>query len=252
MNLFAPNAKKILLVQTLCLFISIYSVFYINWFYFFLSLVFFFLYTILGVALLFHRVLSHRHYIFNPTLEKILILFGTLSNVGSPITWVAIHREHHKFCDTVKDPHSPLYKSIPFVLFFSMFSKVNLRFTRDLLKHKFCIIMHQYYYLIQLAWVILLFSLGGINLVIYCHIVPSSLTWILGSLLNYVNHKFGYTNFNIENKSKNNVFTGILLFGEGWHNNHHAMPNKPNLKIKKNEFDLIHLIAIHLLKGKER
>jgi stearoyl-CoA desaturase (delta-9 desaturase) len=250
MNLFAPTAKKILVVQTLCLFISVFSIFYINWFYFLLSLIFFFLYTILGVALSFHRMLSHRHYKFNSILEKILILFGTLSNVGSPVTWVAIHREHHKFCDTSRDPHSPLYKNIQFVLFFSMFSRVNLRLVRDLLKNKFCILLHQYYYLIQIPWIILLFLLGGINLVIYCHVFPSSVTWVLGSLLNYVNHKFGYTNFNVKNNSKNNTFTGILLLGEGWHNNHHAMPNQPNLRIKKYEFDLIHLISIHLLKGK--
>lgn len=252
MNLFAPTAKKMLAVQTSCLFVSIYGIFYINWLYFLLTFLFFLLYTILGVALTFHRVLSHHQYKFNPILEKILILFGTLSNVGSPITWVAVHREHHKFCDTLQDPHSPVHKNALFVLYFSMFSTVNLRFTKDLLKNKFCIFLHQYYYLIQIPWILLLLLLGGINLIIYCHIIPSSVTWLLGSLLNYTNHKFGYTNFNLKNKSKNNIFTGILLFGEGWHNNHHAMPNKSNLKIKKNEFDLIHLIAVHLLKGQTR
>lgn len=31
--------------------------------------------------------------------------FGELQ--GDPIDWVSVHRYHHQFCDSEKDPHSP-------------------------------------------------------------------------------------------------------------------------------------------------
>lgn len=27
---------------------------------------------------------------------------------GNPIDWVSTHRYHHQFCDSEKDPHSPI------------------------------------------------------------------------------------------------------------------------------------------------
>ncbi|PRQ52679.1 putative acyl-CoA desaturase [Rosa chinensis] len=33
---------------------------------------------------------------------------ATFSSLRSPLDWVSIHRSHHQFTDTVKDPHSPV------------------------------------------------------------------------------------------------------------------------------------------------
>ena len=42
--------------------------------------------------------------------------------------------------------------------------------------------------------------------------------------------------------STNNIITGYLVGGEGWHNNHHAEPANPKFGRRWWEFDLGYLI----------
>jgi fatty-acid desaturase len=44
------------------------------------------------------------------------------------------------------------------------------------------------------------------------------ITWAVNS----VSHVWGSQTFNTGDLSRNNWWIGILAFGEGWHNNHHA------------------------------
>jgi stearoyl-CoA desaturase (delta-9 desaturase) len=41
-------------------------------------------------------------------------------------------------------------------------------------------------------------------------------------VVNSVNHLWGYRNYETPDNSRNNVWVSLLVFGEGWHNNHHA------------------------------
>merc|ERR1712232_1045021 len=43
-------------------------------------------------------------------------------------------------------------------------------------------------------------------------------TWAVNS----VSHVWGFKDWNTPDNSMNNWLIGILAFGEGWHNNHHA------------------------------
>ena len=43
-------------------------------------------------------------------------------------------------------------------------------------------------------------------------------------MVNSVNHLWGTRPYPTGDQSRNNLLTGILAFGEGWHNNHHAFP----------------------------
>ena len=50
--------------------------------------------------------------------------------------------------------------------------------------------------------------------------------WNAGSSINTLTHMFGYRNHDT-NDNPTNIFTlGILMWGEGWHNNHHVDPKK--------------------------
>jgi stearoyl-CoA desaturase (delta-9 desaturase) len=44
------------------------------------------------------------------------------------------------------------------------------------------------------------------------------------SALTVIGHTHGYTNYTINDSSKNSWLANILSLGEGWHNNHHAQP----------------------------
>ena len=46
-------------------------------------------------------------------------------------------------------------------------------------------------------------------------------TWCVNS----ATHILGYRRFDIQDGSRNLWWVGLLTYGEGWHNNHHAEPN---------------------------
>ena len=64
-----------------------------------------------------HRSLAHRSVRLAPGVERacrglLWILVGI-----RPRQWVAVHRKHHAFTDTPRDPHSPLVLGFSRVLF---------------------------------------------------------------------------------------------------------------------------------------
>ncbi|KAL7099705.1 hypothetical protein ACP275_09G101400 [Erythranthe tilingii] len=61
-----------------------------------------------GITLSFHRNLSHRSFKLPKWLEYFFAYCGVQALQGNPIDWVSTHRYHHQFCDSEKDPHSPV------------------------------------------------------------------------------------------------------------------------------------------------
>ena len=47
-------------------------------------------------------------------------------------------------------------------------------------------------------------------------------TWFVNS----ASHIWGYRNYETTDDSRNLWWVGLLAFGEGWHNNHHAFPGR--------------------------
>ena len=60
-----------------------------------------------GIAVSYHRQLTHRSFTTPKWLEYCLAVCGALALQGSPIYWVAVHRLHHQYTDKPGDPHSP-------------------------------------------------------------------------------------------------------------------------------------------------
>jgi fatty-acid desaturase len=241
--MFSPSPNKLLAIQILCALSLVPFLIFASAPWMGMAVLFYVLYAGVGVALGFHRTLSHNSFTFNPLVKKIIVTIGTMANVGSPLTWVAVHRAHHRYCDTSKDPHSPLHKSALFVLFTSMFAKVSLRHVLDLLRDDFILFLHKNYFLVQFPWIFLLAAVGGWQAVLACHVIPGGLTWLAGSFLNWFNHTHGYRNAETNDTSRNHWLTGLLVLGEGWHNNHHARPVAATTKVKKHEIDIIYYLA---------
>jgi stearoyl-CoA desaturase (delta-9 desaturase) len=59
------------------------------------------------------------------------------------------------------------------------------------------------------------------------------------SALNSLNHMFGTRPFQMrDNYSHNNALFGLITWGEGWHNNHHAHPVSARHGLAWYEFDI--------------
>jgi stearoyl-CoA desaturase (delta-9 desaturase) len=71
---------------------------------------------------------------------------------------------------------------------------------------------------------------GGLIRVFFNHHV----TWSVNSVC----HTFGRSPFATPDRSKNEWLVGLLGFGEGWHNNHHAFPSSAIHGLRWYQFDL--------------
>lgn len=58
-----------------------------------------------------------------------------------------------------------------------------------------------------------------------------------GAIVNWCGHKYGYSNYDNEDHSRNTLPVDFLLMGELMQNNHHKSPNSINFAKKWYEFD---------------
>uniref|UniRef100_A0A0G4FXU2 Fatty acid desaturase domain-containing protein n=1 Tax=Chromera velia CCMP2878 TaxID=1169474 RepID=A0A0G4FXU2_9ALVE len=60
------------------------------------------------MSILLHRFFSHRSFTASRPLTFVLACVACLAGQRSPVWWTAKHKQHHRFSDTDKDPHSPV------------------------------------------------------------------------------------------------------------------------------------------------
>jgi stearoyl-CoA desaturase (delta-9 desaturase) len=210
-----------------------------------LTIIAFYTLNILGIWLTYHRYFSHYSFKFkNNFLKWIFTIIGLLAGRGSPLGWVYLHRKHHRYSDTEKDPHSP--KILGFKMFgFGHMKKIEqeemqLFLVKDMMTpvHLF---LHKYYILFLILFLFLV-GLISFEIFYFAWAVPAFLIQLSISVFNYSGHMFGYRNYDTKDNSQNSVWLFPLLLGEAWHNNHHAFPAKETTKIKCYEFDPVNVL----------
>ncbi len=198
----------------------------------------------LGVALCFHRALTHRALRLRKPLEYALGAIGTLALQGDPIRWVATHRIHHAHSDTEGDPHGRdrgfrwahmdwLYRrndALP--------TEGELRrFAPDLQADRFYRALPYVQWPLHLALAASLFALGGWSWVIWGICVRAVVGYHATWLVNSAAHSIGYRSFRTRDLSTNCWWVALIAWGEGWHNNHHAFPYSARHGFRWFEFD---------------
>ncbi|NBX48513.1 hypothetical protein EBT25_01005 [bacterium] len=200
-------------------------VMYGQWYHWIGSLIVYFFTGCIGMSGTYHRLLSHRSYSAPSWWHKFGSLCGTVGGTGSTISWVATHREHHRFTDTDKDPHSPHHHNVWWVQFLSMFHPVHVKYVPDLLRSKFHQNIHKHYWTVHLLYALLVVAITQqLFSLVYLWLFPSFVLWHAGSFINTISHLWGTQDNVTRDYSTNNVMLGYLVWGEGWHNNHHADP----------------------------
>lgn len=200
----------------------------------------------LGITVGFHRFLAHGTFKAGPVTRFMLIWMGTTTLQGGPASWAATHKRHHALSDQPGDPHSPvegLYHS-----HFGWLLRGNLVHSgpaHDRLMQSKVVAFWEKYQL--LAYVlgfimpgILSFALGGgfwlgvlwggaVRVFLVHHI-----TWSINSVC----HSWGTRPYTSPDIARNNAIFGLLGWGEGWHNNHHAFPRSAYIGHRWYQVDL--------------
>ncbi len=206
-----------------------------------------------GVCLGYHRQLTHGSFSTYKPVKWLLAFFGGLSGEGSALTWVANHRKHHMFSDKHGDPHSPRDgKWWSHMLWFmpdwgrKHYDELTARYAPDLVKDPVIRLLHTLFLPSHIASGIVLFAVGYFGWDMYTAI--SFVVWGLFLRMVYVmhvtwfvnsaTHLWGYRNYETSDDSRNLWWVGLLAFGEGWHNNHHAYQRMAKHGHRWWEFDM--------------
>jgi stearoyl-CoA desaturase (delta-9 desaturase) len=166
-----------------------------------------------------------------------------------PLWWVANHRTHHRYSDTELDVHSPVARSfwwghIGWVLC-RKHDDADLALVRDLAAFPELRWLDRHFLVPPLALAV---SLTGVGALISRADALQFLTWgfFIGTVLVYhatfaVNslaHRFGRQPFHTKDGSRNNLPVAMVMFGEGFHNNHHYCPSSARFSLQSGQIDL--------------
>lgn len=219
-------------------------------------LIFFFCHWFLSLffqTFFLHRYSSHKMFKMSPFWEKFFYLSTFLAQGASflnPRAYAIMHRMHHAYSDTEKDPHSPhFFKDVIGMMIQTKNIYLNyVRFKvepepafRDnyptwplidkigdlwITRLSFAALYIAFYvYFAEYWWMFLLlpvhFLMGPIH----------------GAVVNWCGHKYGYSNYDNNDHSKNSLPFDFLMLGELFQNNHHKKPNNVNFALKWFEFD---------------
>src|SRR5689334_22614384 len=209
-----------------------------------------------------HRYAAHGAFTMNKFWERFLYIFTWItqgSSFLSPRGYAIMHRMHHAYTDTDKDPHSPLYDSNIFTMMWrtkNIYSgilhgtyKVEERFLKNLPDWPLLEKLGDAW-MSRVGWVIAYITFYAffatspwMYLLIPIHIVMGP---VHGAIINWFAHKYTYVNFKMNNRSRNLMPLDIFMMGEGYHNNHHKRPSHINFGFKWHELDPVYPVILFL------
>ena len=202
--------------------------------------------TGLGLTVGYHRLFTHRAFATSPAVSSLLIVMGSMAGRGPMLSWAAMHRRHHELSDHEGDLHSPNLHGSGLAARLLGFLHAHLtwmmehdypnvaHYVPDLMAQRTLVRVNSHYYTWVAFGLALPAVIGGL--------VSGSLWGVLTgflwggavrmfvveqtmSALNSVLHMFGKQPFATrDDNSRNFAAMGLLGWGEGWHNNHHAFP----------------------------
>jgi len=217
-----------------------------------------------------HRFCSHKMYTTSKNWERTFYLvtwFVQGSSFLVPRAYGVMHRMHHTYSDTEQDPHSPLFFTDVYrmmqstiIIFRGFLTGKNLpdaQFTTEYLpvwdkldRFGHHIITRLFFGIAYTAFYIYFAPSAWFFLLLPIHFMMGP---IQGAVVNWCGHKYGYSNYNNGDHSKNSSPWGIVMMGELFQNNHHYAKTDANFAKKWFEFDLTYFImrgmsAIRIIK----
>ncbi len=207
-----------------------------------------------------HRYASHRAFTMNKFWERFFYIFAFITQGAtymSPRAYAVMHRMHHAYTDTDKDPHSPDYSPNLFAMmwrtrqiytdvYYERYD-VEARFLKNVPDWKWFDKWADSRF-VKILWV-------GAYVAFYVYFATTPWLYLLlpftilmepthGVIVNWYGHKIGYRNYDLNNKSRNLVPVDLFLLGEAYHNDHHRFPSAIKFGVKWYEIDIVHWLIL--------
>jgi stearoyl-CoA desaturase (delta-9 desaturase) len=220
--------------------------------------------SLFGQTFFLHRYAAHKMFTMKPWVEKFFYIFTWFTQGASylnPRAYAILHRMHHAFSDTEKDPHSPIFFKEVFSMMWRTKAvyegvknktlQVDPRFDKNYpawdsfdrfadawpTRIFFGVAYTAFYVAFATHWWMFLL------LPIHYLIGP-----VHGAIVNWAGHKYGYRNYDEKDHSRNTLFIDFLMMGELFQNNHHRHGARANFANKWFEIDPAYPIVLLLHK----
>lgn len=218
-----------------------------------------YLLTILGITVGFHRYFTHSAFRAKRPLRIGLAVAGSLAVQGPILHWVADHRRHHAFADREGDPHSPwAFGTSPAALargfwhahmgwLFERDQTNQQRFAPDLLADGDIRLVHRLFGPLTVATFLVPPLIGGVisgswwgalTAFFWASLVRVAFLHHVAWSVNSICHLVGQRPFRSRDKAANFWPLALLSMGESWHNLHHADPTCARHGVLRGQIDI--------------
>jgi stearoyl-CoA desaturase (delta-9 desaturase) len=214
-----------------------------------------------GTTIGFHRYFTHKGFEARAAVKAALAILGCMTMQGPLTQWVTDHRKHHALSDKDGDPHSPhvghgdgawgaargfVHAHVGW-LFTLKGMERGREYGKDLYEDRLVRTIDRLY----LLWVVVTlgapFLIGyavggtwqrGVEAMLWGGLVRIFLYQHATFSVNSICHMFGHQDYRSRDEARNNWLVAALVFGEGWHNNHHAFPASARHGLHRFQVDL--------------
>jgi fatty-acid desaturase len=253
MKTFSFHYKLLGLLSLHFILLAYTLIFHWNWMLIFVCFVISKIIGNIGNEIALHRLWTHKSFQTEKWKEIMLHFLSVPLLAGSSIVYAGVHRTHHAYSDTDKDPHdtSSLFKLFFYVRKNKQFF-INPKIVNDLLKDPIHRWTHKNYFLINvLVLLISIIVLGPIYTGYFLSFTVFH-CFVITGLVNYLGHlpDLGTRKYRTNDLSTNNRFLQFLTFyNHGLHNNHHKYPSSYTNAQNEDDIDpLGWIIKVFLMK----
>ena len=168
------------------------------------------------MSLFIHRWATHN--LWNPPVwfQNIMSVVSMTALIGTPISYAAWHRNHHRYADTIADPHSPKHSSWLYIIFRTHEQDYDLSLATDRLRNKWQLFLTKYEtMLVYMLNAILFLVLPTAWFLTWATAVAMTTFWVM--LVTGIMCHTG--------EVKDVPYMYPFAFSESFHRQHHIKPN---------------------------
>ena len=200
-----------------------------------------------------HRYAAHRMFTMTPRTERVFHLLAYLvqgSSYLAPRPYAILHREHHAYADTARDPHAPGFFSNVFSMMWATSKQFSAHVSRRSTPEARFLGGYPEWaildglgstWMVRLGWGVLYTLVYVWLATAWWQFLLLPVTWVLGpvhgAIVNWAGHRYGYRNFATDDDSRNSLPVDLLTMGELFQNNHHRASGRFDFAARRFEFD---------------